>query len=88
MACAVHEGAILPPEAELRRLGLDIKNILNQVKEVREVADNGRRIEYKARNLPLKTNKCIASHWTVDSWDQAQLVEHCEDPDQDFLDDL
>ena len=70
MASAMQSGANLPNAADLRRLGLDIWEILDDLEIYRN------RIHRPRHNLPMKKNRCLKSHWTVDSWEEAQLVKH------------
>jgi hypothetical protein len=83
-ARAVHAGINLPTDPELRRLGIDVVEVIDGVKILREQDQAGPRdrncynYNYIARRyLPIKKlNTCLARHWTVDSSDGAQLVKY------------
>lgn len=72
--------AKLPNTAELRRLGLDIVEILDCLSDdIRDNEIRGLHKEKKARNPRRKRNRGRKSHWTVDSWEEAQSAKETSD---------
>jgi hypothetical protein len=66
----VQEGVNLPPDSELRRLGLDIKELLEILADNRECVAEEYRVKQHARQL-MKSNRCLTRNWIVG--------EECED---------
>ena len=61
----VQAGVNLPPDSELRRLGLDIKEVLGDLEALRW--DNAWEVKAKRRERQLlKANRCITGSWDVE----------------------
>jgi hypothetical protein len=59
-------GANIPPEPELRRLGLDIKKIRVRLEQRRINVDKEYRKNQREKQL-AKANRCTRGYWTIDS---------------------
>ncbi|PMD59706.1 uncharacterized protein K444DRAFT_663740 [Hyaloscypha bicolor E] len=60
----VQEGVNLPPDSELRRLGLDIKELLEDLAVHRKYNAKEYRVKQHARQL-MKSNRCLIRNWSV-----------------------
>jgi len=60
-----HAGVNLPPDRELRRLGLDVKTILVELGLYRTIGIKDQKEKQQVRHL-MKANRCIREFWAVD----------------------
>ena len=72
---SVHNGAKMPPEPELRRLGVDFMKVWGSMKARRKLEAQKHREEQQQRQL-MKANQCLRDYWTVES-----DAEFYEEPD-------
>jgi hypothetical protein len=61
----VHAGVNLPPDRELRRLGLNVKRILDELDIYRISRIKDQKEKQQVRHL-MKANRCIREFWAVD----------------------
>ncbi|KAE9375786.1 hypothetical protein N431DRAFT_454394 [Stipitochalara longipes BDJ] len=66
VASTVQEGANLPPDADLRRLGIDFMEVWEALQDKRKEEAENHRKEQRKRQL-RKSNHCLRDHWIVDS---------------------
>ncbi|PMD22635.1 hypothetical protein NA56DRAFT_702423 [Hyaloscypha hepaticicola] len=76
VAFDVHNGANLPPESELRRLGGDFMDVWEDMKMRRALGAPKHRQERQQRQL-MKANQCLRDYWTVES--DAEFYEEADD---------
>ena len=66
VATTIQEGADLPPDFDLRRLGIDFKEMWEALQECREIKAAKSRSEQQDRQL-MKSNTWLKVYWNVES---------------------
>ncbi|KAN0112618.1 hypothetical protein V8E51_005569 [Hyaloscypha variabilis] len=81
LAAAVQNGAKLPPDPELRMLGVNILRVWRIMQRYRETKSRGFRKEQREKQL-MKANLCLRGHWTLDGGARIIKISE-EDLDED-----
>jgi len=79
VASVVHEGADLPPDVDLRRLGIDFKKMWEALKHCRKYKATTYRREQQDRQL-MKSNQCVRDYWIVE-----RTAELLKNPEHDLV---
>ncbi|KAE9375785.1 hypothetical protein N431DRAFT_463849 [Stipitochalara longipes BDJ] len=64
----------IPPDIELRQVGLDIKAVRDELADWRETNPSNHEAEQRARHL-MKANRCLKEDWIVDRKEDCELCE-------------